>query len=76
MKRIGPSDDKETMDDQVRAAKRQEAWEKLRGIGKDIYASFGGGEAYLKAERASFYGPPPNPEQPDVEPDVDDNTKL
>jgi hypothetical protein len=28
----------------------------LRGIAKDIYASFGGGEAYLRQERANFYG--------------------
>src|SRR5271169_328827 len=35
----------------------QEAWRSLRGIAKDIFASFGGGEAYLKQERANFYGP-------------------
>jgi len=33
-----------------------EAWRSLRGIGKDIFASFGGGEAYLKQDRANFYG--------------------
>lgn len=33
-----------------------EAWQSLRGIAKDIYASFGGGEAYLRQERANFYG--------------------
>lgn len=39
----------------------EEAWQALRGIGKDIYASFGGGEAYLKQERANFYAPGQDP---------------
>ncbi len=38
-----------------------EAWQSLRGIAKDVYASFGGGEAYLKQERANFYGPGQDP---------------
>ena len=38
-----------------------EAWQSLRGTAKDIYASFGGGEAYLKQERANFYGPGKDP---------------
>jgi hypothetical protein len=38
-----------------------EAWLSLRGIAKDIYASFGGGEAYLRQERANFYGPGKDP---------------
>jgi len=33
-----------------------EAWQSLRGIAKDIFASLGGGEAYLRQERANFYG--------------------
>ncbi len=33
---------------------RQEAWERLRGVLKDVYAEFGGGEAYLRSVRASF----------------------
>lgn len=33
---------------------RQEAWERLRGALKDVFATYGGGEAYLRAERASF----------------------
>lgn len=33
---------------------RQDAWEKLRGALKDVFAEYGGGEAYLRAERASF----------------------
>jgi hypothetical protein len=39
----------------------EEAWQSLRGIAKDIYASFGGGEAYLRQERANFYGPGRDP---------------
>ena len=31
-----------------------DAWERLRGALKDVYAEYGGGEAYLRAERASF----------------------
>jgi len=31
-----------------------DAFLKLRGIAKDIYSQFGGGEAYLKAERTSW----------------------
>jgi hypothetical protein len=38
-----------------------EIWQSLRGIGKDVYASFGGGEAYLQQERASFYAPGKDP---------------
>jgi hypothetical protein len=33
---------------------RQAAWEKLRGALKDVFAEYGGGEAYLRAERVSF----------------------
>lgn len=31
-----------------------DAWEHLRGALKDVFAELGGGEAYLRAERASF----------------------
>ena|SRR5271166_2324820 len=31
-----------------------DAWERLRGALKDVFAELGGGEAYLRAERASF----------------------
>jgi len=37
------------------AMSRDDAWNKLRGIGKDIFAALGGGEAYIRQERASFY---------------------
>ena len=40
---------------------RMEAWLKLRGIAKDVFASFGGGEAYLRQERANFYAPGKDP---------------
>jgi len=43
------------------AQSREEAWRALRGIAKDIFASFGGGEAYLRQERANFYGPGQDP---------------
>lgn len=33
---------------------RQVAWEKLRGALKDVFAEYGGGEAYMRAERAFF----------------------
>jgi hypothetical protein len=33
---------------------RQEAWPRLRGALKDVFAEYGGGEAYLRAERAFF----------------------
>ena len=36
------------------SAAAQDPWERLRGALKDVYAEFGGGEAYLRAERASF----------------------
>ena len=41
-----------------------EIWQSLRGIGKDVYASFGGGEAYLRRERENFYAPGQDPLKP------------
>jgi hypothetical protein len=38
-----------------------EAWSKLRGIAKDVFASYGGGEEYLRQERANFYGSSQDP---------------
>ena|SRR5437588_12831366 len=35
-------------------SERQDAWNRLRGALKDVFAEYGGGEAYLRAERASF----------------------
>jgi hypothetical protein len=36
---------------------RQDAWNRLRGALKDVFAELGGGENYLHNERANFYGP-------------------
>jgi hypothetical protein len=33
---------------------RPETWLRLRGIAKDIYADYGGGEAYRRKEREAF----------------------
>jgi len=32
-----------------------DAWARLRGALKDVFAELGGGEAYLQAERSKFY---------------------
>jgi len=34
-----------------------EAWTRLRGLLKEVFAELGGGEAYLRAERSNFYNP-------------------
>jgi len=39
------------------ASNRQDAWNRLRGALKDVFAELGGGENYLRNERANFYGP-------------------
>ena len=33
-----------------------DAWSRLRGALKEVFAELGGGEAYLRAERGKFYG--------------------
>ena len=38
-----------------------DAWLSIRGIAKDIFASLGGGEAYIRGEREHFYGPGKDP---------------
>ena len=40
-----------------KGADRQDAWKRLRGALKDVFAELGGGENYLRNERANFYGP-------------------
>jgi hypothetical protein len=40
-----------------KGADRQDAWNRLRGALKDVFAELGGGENYLRNERANFYGP-------------------
>lgn len=37
-----------------KAVDPQDTWNRLRGALKDVYAEYGGGEAYLRSERASF----------------------
>jgi hypothetical protein len=32
-----------------------DAWQRLRGALRDVFAELGGGEAYLRAERSNFY---------------------
>jgi hypothetical protein len=36
---------------------KQDPWIRLRGALKDVFAELGGGEAYLRNERDSFYPP-------------------
>jgi len=38
----------------TKAVDRQDAWNRLRGALKDVYAEYGGGEAYLRAERTTL----------------------
>lgn len=40
-----------------KTSNRQDAWDRLRGALKDVFAELGGGENYLRNERANFYGP-------------------
>ncbi|HEY1800875.1 MAG TPA: hypothetical protein VGG46_08065 [Terriglobales bacterium] len=47
---VDPGKDSKTLD-------RQDAWSRLRGALKDVFAELGGGENYLRNERANFYGP-------------------
>jgi len=35
---------------------RDDAWTRLRGALRDVFAELGGGENYLRNERADFYG--------------------
>lgn len=42
---------------QLSSSSALHAWERLRGICKDIFAELGGCETYLREERANFYSP-------------------
>jgi len=42
------------LEDSEKCAGRIDAFLALRGIGKELFASLGGGEAYLRRERAEF----------------------
>lgn len=46
------SDEKENVDKERDL--RQQAWLRLRGVLKDVYAEYGGGEEYLRKERQEF----------------------
>ena len=39
----------------VQSKDGQDAWLRLRGVLKDVFAAFGGGEAYLQHERENSY---------------------
>jgi hypothetical protein len=34
----------------------EDTWNSMRGALKEVFAAYGGGEAYLRAERENFYG--------------------
>lgn len=34
----------------------QDTWNSMRGALKEVFSTYGGGEAYLRAERENFYG--------------------
>ena len=46
----------EFVDDKASPAKEGDSWARLRGAMKDVLAEYGGGEAYLRAERSNFHG--------------------
>jgi hypothetical protein len=39
------------------AKEPEDSWNRLRGILKGVFAEFGGGEKYLRAERSGFQPP-------------------
>ena len=47
----------EFLDMKPSSAQEEGSWVRLHGALKDIFAELGGGEAYLRAERSSFYHP-------------------
>jgi hypothetical protein len=47
----------DTQKDGDKGSDRQDAWDRLRGALKDVFSELGGGENYLRNERANFYGP-------------------
>lgn len=47
----------EFVDADLSSSQRENPWLRLRGALKDVFAEFGGGEAYLRAERDNFYSP-------------------
>jgi hypothetical protein len=47
----------EFVDSMPSTTQQEQPWTRLRGALKDVFANLGGGEAYLRAERQSFYSP-------------------
>lgn len=45
----------EFIDEEHSADPSSDAWARLRGALKEVFADLGGGEAYLRAERSNFY---------------------
>ena len=45
----------EFIDGMQSSTQQERPWTRLRGALKDVFASLGGGEAYLRAERENFY---------------------
>jgi len=46
----------EFVDRDERDSTLADPWLKVRGIAKDVFAALGGGEAFIREERANFYG--------------------
>ena len=46
----------EFVGDKASPAREEDSWVRLRGAMKDVLAEYGGGAAYLRAERSNFYG--------------------
>jgi hypothetical protein len=47
----------EFVDPELSPDPSSDAWSRLRGALKEVFAELGGGEAYLRAERSNFYPP-------------------
>lgn len=45
----------EFLDPELSSDPSSDAWSRLRGALKEVFAELGGGEAYLRAERSNFY---------------------
>jgi len=45
----------EFIDTELPSDPSSDAWSRLRGALKEVFAELGGGEAYLRAERSNFY---------------------
>ena len=43
--------------DRIPGLPQDDPFLRLRGIGKEVFQSLGGGEAFIRKEREEFYGP-------------------